>query len=173
MYHCAQLLDKTQHRTVLIIFPLIIQTMIIPQMMSIGGRGCNKGCELHYLKFLTVLQSQHPNSENIRLVNGPNIVNVLHSQNSTMTTGCWLTSAEMNLRHCSPHSHRRQHNPAVHTNIRQQSAVKMQRWPSLYIKIVRLLVTMPMAWVMLLQRPGWLSLSHHRQQRYSWAIAAF
>ena len=110
-------------------------------------------------KFLTVLQSQHPNSDNIRLQNWPKIANILHSQNSTMTTGCWLTSAEMNLRHCSPHSHRRQHNPAVHTNIRQQSAVKMQRWPSLYIRIVRLSVIMPMAWVSHAAAEAWLAVA--------------
>ena len=31
MYHSAQLLYTTQHRTVLIIFPLILQTIIIAQ----------------------------------------------------------------------------------------------------------------------------------------------
>ena len=36
-YHCIQLLYKTQHRTVLIIFPLILQTIIIVQMMLTGG----------------------------------------------------------------------------------------------------------------------------------------
>ena len=35
-YHCAQLLNTTQHRTVLIIFPLILQTIIIAQMMEEG-----------------------------------------------------------------------------------------------------------------------------------------
>jgi len=38
-HHCAQLSYTTQHRTVLIIFPLIIQTVIIAQMMSDGGEG--------------------------------------------------------------------------------------------------------------------------------------
>ena len=39
-YHCAQLLyNTTQHRTVLIIFPLILQTIFIAQMMSTGGVG--------------------------------------------------------------------------------------------------------------------------------------
>jgi len=39
VYHCVQLSYTTQHRTVVIIFPLILQTIIIAQMMSIGGRG--------------------------------------------------------------------------------------------------------------------------------------
>jgi len=38
-YHCAQLSYTTQHRTGLIIFPLIFQTIIIAQMMSTGGEG--------------------------------------------------------------------------------------------------------------------------------------
>jgi len=38
-YHCVQLSYTAQHRTVLIIFPLILQTIIIAQMMSIGGDG--------------------------------------------------------------------------------------------------------------------------------------
>jgi len=38
-YHCAQLLYTTQHRTVLMIFPLILQTVIIAQMMSTGEDG--------------------------------------------------------------------------------------------------------------------------------------
>jgi len=37
-YHCA-LSYTTQHRTVLIIFRFILQTIIIGQMMSIGGEG--------------------------------------------------------------------------------------------------------------------------------------
>jgi len=36
-YHCAQLSYKTQYRTDLIIFPLILQTNIIAQMMSTGA----------------------------------------------------------------------------------------------------------------------------------------
>ena len=36
-YHCVQLSYTTQHRTVLIIFPLIPQTIITAQMMSTGG----------------------------------------------------------------------------------------------------------------------------------------
>ena len=36
-YHCVQLLYTTQHRTVLITFPLILQTTIAAQMMSTGG----------------------------------------------------------------------------------------------------------------------------------------
>ena len=35
-YHCAQLSYTTQHRTVLIILPLILQTTITAQMLSIG-----------------------------------------------------------------------------------------------------------------------------------------
>jgi len=35
-YHYVQLSYTTQHRTVLIIFPLILQTIIIAQMMSTG-----------------------------------------------------------------------------------------------------------------------------------------
>ena len=38
-YHCVQVLYTTQHRTVLIIFLLILQTIIIAQMMSTGGKG--------------------------------------------------------------------------------------------------------------------------------------
>ena len=39
-YHCVQLKYTTQHRTVLIIFPLISQvTIITAQMLSIGGEG--------------------------------------------------------------------------------------------------------------------------------------
>jgi len=37
VYHCAQLLHTTQPSTVLIIFPLILQTIIIAQMLSAGG----------------------------------------------------------------------------------------------------------------------------------------
>ena len=38
-YHCAQLSYTTQYRTVLIIFPLILQTSTRAQMLSIGGEG--------------------------------------------------------------------------------------------------------------------------------------
>jgi len=38
-HHCAQLLYITQHRTVLIIFPLIIQTIITAQRISTTGDG--------------------------------------------------------------------------------------------------------------------------------------
>jgi len=38
-YHCAQLSYITRHRTVLIIFPLILQTISTPQMMSTAGEG--------------------------------------------------------------------------------------------------------------------------------------
>jgi len=41
-YHCVQLSYTTQHRTVLIISPLIHQTIIIAQMMSTKGRGAQK-----------------------------------------------------------------------------------------------------------------------------------
>ena len=34
VYHCIKLSYTTQHRTVLIIFPSILQTIIIAQMMS-------------------------------------------------------------------------------------------------------------------------------------------
>ena len=37
LYVCMH--HRTQHRTVLIIFPLILQTFIIAQMMSTGGKG--------------------------------------------------------------------------------------------------------------------------------------
>jgi len=46
-YHCVQLLYTTQHRIILIIFTLIFQTIIIAQMMSMGGEGANKQ-EQHY-----------------------------------------------------------------------------------------------------------------------------
>jgi len=39
LYYCAQLLYTTQHRTVLIIFPLILKTIIIVQKMSTGREG--------------------------------------------------------------------------------------------------------------------------------------
>jgi len=39
MYHGVQLSYTTRHRTVLMIFPLILQTTIIVQMMSTGGEG--------------------------------------------------------------------------------------------------------------------------------------
>ena len=38
-YHCAQPSYTTQHRAVLIIFPLILQTSIRAQMLSTGGKG--------------------------------------------------------------------------------------------------------------------------------------
>ena len=38
-YHCAQLLYTTEHRTVLIICPVILQTIIIAQMLSTGWEG--------------------------------------------------------------------------------------------------------------------------------------
>jgi len=39
VYHCAQLSYTTQHRTDLIIFPLILQTIIVAQIISTGGEG--------------------------------------------------------------------------------------------------------------------------------------
>ena len=36
VYHCVQLSYTTQHRTVLVMFPFILQTIIIAQMMSTG-----------------------------------------------------------------------------------------------------------------------------------------
>jgi len=45
-YHCAQLLYTTQHRTVLIIFPLILQTSTRAQMLSIGGEEASIKCTL-------------------------------------------------------------------------------------------------------------------------------
>jgi len=41
VYHCAQLLYTTQHRTVLIIFPPVLQTIISALMISVGGNGVN------------------------------------------------------------------------------------------------------------------------------------
>jgi len=39
MCHCVQLSYTTQHRTVLTIFPLILQTITVAQMMSTAGEG--------------------------------------------------------------------------------------------------------------------------------------
>jgi len=44
VHHCIQLLYKTQHRTVLIIFPLTLQTIIIAQMMPTGGERVRRRC---------------------------------------------------------------------------------------------------------------------------------
>jgi len=38
-YHCVQLSYTTQHKTVLIMFPVILQTVITVQMMPTGGQG--------------------------------------------------------------------------------------------------------------------------------------
>jgi len=38
-YHCAQLPYTTQHRTVLIVFHIVLQTVIIAQILSTGGAG--------------------------------------------------------------------------------------------------------------------------------------
>ena len=43
VYDCAQLCYTIQHRTVLIIFPLILQAIIIAQMLSNGGEGRRAG----------------------------------------------------------------------------------------------------------------------------------
>ena len=37
-YHCVQLSYTTQHRTVLMIFPLILQTTTIAQMLSTANK---------------------------------------------------------------------------------------------------------------------------------------
>jgi len=44
--HCAQLSYTTQHRTVLLIFPLILWTIIIAEMLFTGGEKILK-CRLH------------------------------------------------------------------------------------------------------------------------------
>jgi len=44
-YHCVQVSYTTQHRTGLIIFPLILQSIIIAQMKSTGGE------VVHYQKY--------------------------------------------------------------------------------------------------------------------------
>jgi len=73
-YHCAQLLYTTEHRTVLIIFPLILQTITIAQTMSTGGGGGVRANMMSSAK--------------------PEIHNVLH---------CWLTGTKPQpyLRHAS------------------------------------------------------------------------
>jgi len=38
VYHCVQLLYTIQHRTVLIVVSLILQTIVISQMMSTEGQ---------------------------------------------------------------------------------------------------------------------------------------
>jgi len=52
VYRCAQLLYTTQHRTVLIISPFILQTIMIAQMMSTKAEGVQTSkarfqCEAH------------------------------------------------------------------------------------------------------------------------------
>ena len=42
VYLCAKLSYTIQHRTVLTIFPLILQTAIIAQILSVGGEGNSK-----------------------------------------------------------------------------------------------------------------------------------
>jgi len=39
VYHGVQVSYTTQHRTVLIIFPLILQTVITAEMLSVKGEG--------------------------------------------------------------------------------------------------------------------------------------
>jgi len=53
-YHCAQLSYTTQHRAVLIIFPLILQTSTRAHMLSIGGK---RGVENNVRTFNTVAQA--------------------------------------------------------------------------------------------------------------------
>jgi len=50
---------RTQHRADLIIFPLILQTIIIAQMMSTGGEG--QGIQKHIpgLEYLANTLAQH------------------------------------------------------------------------------------------------------------------
>jgi len=48
VYHCTELSYTTQHITVLIMIPLILQTIIVVQMMSTGGKGVYNG---HTLRF--------------------------------------------------------------------------------------------------------------------------
>jgi len=56
-YHCAQLSYTTQHRTVLIIFPLILQT-IIAQMMSTGW-------EKDHKNFVVWMADRNSSSQNV------------------------------------------------------------------------------------------------------------
>ena len=53
-YHCAQLSHTTQHRAVLIIFRLILQTSTRALMLSIGGEGPEGECV--QLGFIVVTQ---------------------------------------------------------------------------------------------------------------------
>jgi len=50
-YHFAHLSYTTQHRAVLITFPLILQTSIRAQLPSIGGEGACAPC--HYGRSVT------------------------------------------------------------------------------------------------------------------------
>jgi len=49
VYHCVQLSYTTQHRTVLITFPLILQTIIIAQMLTTTLEGI-PSFELHHFR---------------------------------------------------------------------------------------------------------------------------
>jgi len=46
-YYCARLSYTAQHRTVLINFPLILQTITVAEMMSTGGEGQRPTYENH------------------------------------------------------------------------------------------------------------------------------
>jgi len=43
--HNCHVHNATQHRTVLVIFPLILQTSITAQMLSTGGEGRRIACK--------------------------------------------------------------------------------------------------------------------------------
>ena len=53
-YHCVQMSYTTQHRAVLIIFPLIRQTSTRAQMLSSGGKGGNC-CKKNVRKLLSMI----------------------------------------------------------------------------------------------------------------------
>jgi len=48
VYYCAQLLYVTQQRTILIIFPLILQIMTIAQTMSIAAHKILRSKMVHF-----------------------------------------------------------------------------------------------------------------------------
>jgi len=51
VYHCAQLLYTTQVRTVLIIFPLSLRTIVTAWMMSTGGE--EEPIQINIMKTIT------------------------------------------------------------------------------------------------------------------------
>ena len=64
VYHCAQLSYTTQHRAVLIIFPISLQTSITAQICLLKGRGIyfsNKPCTKISLKihFIRLYSNSH------------------------------------------------------------------------------------------------------------------